>query len=114
MIKRLFLVKVLPGSRLVAFPGQRRPSGYFQRFGVTANDENEMLAMIRNHVQEEIGGSITEVENQGEPDFEDLDLEIKHVVGNLEERGFWYVSGHAFYLNEDEGADPQASQGLPS
>jgi len=114
MIKRLILVNVLPGSRLVAYPGQKRPTGYFQRFGVTAKDEGEMLAMIRNHIEEEIGGSIVEVENQGEPDFDDLDSEIKHIVGNVEERGFWYVSGHAFYLNDDEGTDPRPERGLPN
>lgn len=52
-----------------------------------------------------------EVENQGVPDFEDLDSEIKDVVGDLEKPGFWYVSGHAFYLDEDADSP---SPSLPS
>lgn len=74
----------------------------------------EMIAMIRGHVQEDMGGTIVEVENQGEPDFEDLDSEIRDLVGNLDRRGFWYISGHAFYINEDEDARPASNQGIPS
>ena len=112
MIKRLFHVKVWPGSRLVAAPGQRRPIGYFQRFGLTGNSEEEMLASIAAYVEKDMGGVIAEIENQGEPDFEDLDSDIRGVVGDLSRKGFWYVSGHAFYLNED--TDKSKLRGEPN
>lgn len=108
MVRRLFHVQVRPGSRLVAAPGQQRPVGYFQRFGLTAESESEMLTMIGDYVEQDIGGSIVRSENQGEPDFEDLDANIRNVVGDLESRGFWYISGHAFYLKDDDTGDETA------
>lgn len=101
MFRRLFLVNVLPGSQLVAAPGERRPTGYFQRFGITGDSEEEMLGSIAAYVHEDLGGTIVEVDNQGEPDFEDLDSEIRNVVGDVVRKGFWYISGRAFYLNEE-------------
>lgn len=86
------------------------PTGYFQRFGITAGSEREMLASIADYVHEDLGGTIVEIENHGAPDFDDMGSEIADVAGNAERRGFWYVSGRAFYLNEDGDAPLVRSQ----
>ena len=63
--------------------GQERPAGYYQRFGVTGTTEEEILAVIRDYLRKDLASKIIEVENQGEPDFENLDAEIRGRVGNV-------------------------------
>jgi hypothetical protein len=91
-------------DKLVELEGQVRPAGYYQRFGVTAVNESALYHAIARHVREDLGGTIVEVEDQGEPDFEGVDADIKELVTNVESPGIWYVSGHAFYINEESGS----------
>jgi len=86
--------------------GQERPAGYYQRFGVTGTTEEEILAVIRDYQRKDLGSRIIEIENQREPDFENLDSEIRGSVGNVKTAGIWYVSGRAFYLKKDRGPRP--------
>jgi hypothetical protein len=98
MLRRVFLINAVPGDKLVELPGQKRPAGYFQKFGGSAESENEMLSWIQEYVKNDLGSTIIEVENYGEPDFEDLDADIRdYLVGDVEEPGFWFIGGRAFY-----------------
>lgn len=112
MVSKLILVDVEMGPRVVASPGQELPKGYFQRFGVTAETDLEAVQLIQDYVTHDMDGSIIAVEDQGEPDLDGEDAEIRPVIGNREKKGFWYQSGRAFYLNRE---DPEggASATLP-
>ena len=104
MIRRLVLINAVPGAVLQEGEGQERPAGYYQRFGVTGTTEEEILAVIRDYLRKDLASKIIEVENQGEPDFENLDAEIRGRVGNVQNPGIWYVSGRAFYMKKDGGS----------
>ena len=112
MIKRLFLVKAVPGDRFVDRPGQVRPAGYFQRFGITATTESEMLGLIKEYIDRDLGSLLIELEDQGEPDFEDQDAEIRHLVHDVERPGIWYVSGHAFYRKDESSSSGRSGTAI--
>jgi len=101
MITRLLVVKAVPGHKIVNLPGHVPIAGYHQRFGVTAETEEVMHNMVADYMREDMGSTIVEIEDQGEPDFEGEDAEIRHLVKDTRCPGLWYVSGRAFYQKDD-------------
>jgi len=104
------LVKVVPGKNLVASPGQEGPAGYYQRFGITAESETEMIRAVQDYIDHDIGGQIIEVENQGELDFDGSDSDMTEFTSDVEVPGFWYISGRAFYIHEDRDSGTMADR----
>lgn len=100
MVKRVLLVNATPGGRLVASPGQERPQGYYQRFGVTATNEGEVRSIVEKYLMDDLGSTASEIE-MAEPDFATRDADIWAHIGNSEKLGIWYASGRAFYLEEE-------------
>lgn len=111
MVTKLIVVDAIPGDKLVELPNQQRPAGYFQRFGVTAANEVRLLGEIKRYIHEDLGSTLIEFEDQGEPHFENLESDIKDLAGDPARPGIWYVSGHSFYTVDDE---PPKSMGGPS
>ena len=73
---------------------------------MSGDTEEEILPVIRDYLRKDLGSRIMEIKNQGEPDFENLDAEIRGSVGNVKKPGIWYVSGRAFYLRKETGSHP--------
>jgi hypothetical protein len=98
MVSKLIVVDVQMGKRVVPAPGQELPKGYFQRFGVTAETDREAFQLIEAYVAQDMDGVIIDFEDQGEPDLDGADSDIRSVVSDRGKKGFWYRSGRAFYL----------------
>ncbi len=103
MMQRMVRVQVkLDPNTLVVEGGIPTPIGYYQLIGCTARDEEDLDSQVRMHVAEDLGGTIIEVEDYGEPDFARLVDNIRNAIsGDPEEWGIWYLSGHAMYSKDD-------------
>lgn len=98
---KVVLVNAVPGVRLVAGPGEERPIGYYQRFGVTAASEEQIVSIIKHYLNDDLGSSIVDLEI-GDPDFDGVDSDIWPYVGPLDQHGIWFKSGRAFYTEDVE------------
>lgn len=90
-------------------PDHPRPIGYFQGFGVTAQDWNEACSMVERYVKSDIAGEILGFEDQGEPDFHGADAFLLPYIKESETKGIWYKTGCAFYSNDDDDDDEDDS-----
>ena len=97
----LVSVEARPGYKLVSDPGDAPILGYFQTLGVTASDRAELEAMIRQHVQDDLGGEFLGIDQEWPPDFDGDDSDIKDQVRDMTKVGIWYRSGRAFYGPEE-------------
>lgn len=103
MMKRIVRLQVkLDPNTLVIEEGIPTPIGYYQLLGCTARDEEDLESQVRMHVAEDLGGTIIEVEDYGEPDFGQLVDNIREAISaDPEEWGIWYLSGRAMYSKDD-------------
>jgi len=101
VITRFWVVKAIPGHKIVNVPGQKPIVGYHQRFGVTAETEESMRQLVADYMMRDMASTIASIEDQGEPDFDDEDAEIRPLVKDTHLPGIWFVSGRAFYQKAD-------------
>lgn len=101
---RYVKVHARPDERLAwgEDPDHPRPIGYFQGFGVTAQDWNEACSMVELYVTNDIAGEILGFKDLGEPDFHGADTFLLPYIKESKTKGIWYKTGCAFYSNDDE------------
>jgi hypothetical protein len=92
-------VEAQPGPRL-RFEGTETPIGFFQRLGVTANDEQDLIDVVRDFLLEDGESTLVELDDLSVPDFEGSERDIQDECGDMRQRGVWYASGRAFFGNE--------------
>lgn len=91
-------------SKMIDLPGQRSLAGYYQRFGVEASRVEDMEALVRQYVVEDLGASIVGIDNEGEFAPESHPEIPQRPSG----RGFpniWHVGGRAFYRRSRAAID---------
>lgn len=102
MITVFVNVEAKHGERVV-FKAQ--VDGYYQRLGVTARTQDELITIIREHIAEDTGGTLVDVAEIWVPDFEGADSDLKDVCDDTSKVGIWYWSGRAFFGPGAEGDD---------
>jgi len=103
LIKRFMRVQVvLDASRVVVEGEGPTPIGYYQLLGCTGEDADDLHAQVRMYVAEDLGGTVVEIEDLGEPDFGRLESAIEETIhGEPDDWGIWYSSGHALFCEDD-------------
>lgn len=96
----LLRVHATPGAK-IEFEGAR-PRGYYQRLGVTARDEADLLNVVRQYVSEDTGGTVVEIDDLEVADLGGPHRDIREVCQDSATPGVWYASGRAFYDDEDD------------
>ncbi len=95
----LVRVEAKPGSK-IQFDPPGTVRGYYQRLGVTARNNRDLIEIVRAYVSEDTGGEVLELDDSSVPDFEGTDSDIRDECDGIETRGIWYISGRAFYGDE--------------
>jgi len=101
MLTLFVRVEAKHGPKFV-FESSEQVQGYFQRLGVTAFDEVDLLELIQLFAADDADGTVLAVDDRSKPEFGGSDADIKDDCGDINARGIWYHSGHAFYGPEDD------------
>lgn len=77
--------------------------GYFQTLGVTARDDRELMAIVRQFIYDDLESELIDVPEIWVPDFEVEDSDIKDVCRELREgeTGIWYHSARLWFSEDD-------------
>ncbi len=102
MLTFFVFVEAKLGDTLVSDPAGQPILGYFQTIGITARDEVELVSLVKEHLQSDLGSQLIEIDKMWVPDFEGEDSDIKGLIGNVNKIGIWYTSGKAFYGPEED------------
>ena len=91
-----------PGRKVV-FNSEQQVTGFYQKFGVSANDEKEILELIRKYLAKDLDSELVEVADQWSPDLFGIDRDVADQIGQMDKVGIWYSSGRAWFgLDEEE------------
>jgi hypothetical protein len=99
MIIMLVSVEARHGKQVV-FDQEQQVAGYYQTFGVTAFDENELKSLIVNYLNSDLESSLVDIVEIWTPDLIGNDREIKELVGDMNKPGIWYISGRAWFPSD--------------
>lgn len=107
MLKFLVQIEAKPGPT-VAFDSSKPIDSYYQLLGVTADNQAELVQLVREYIYKDLGSTLVEVVDMWVPNFENQDANIKDVC-EMNRVGVWYYSGHAWFSgDEDEQGDDEA------
>ncbi len=101
MITLLVAVEARPGDD-VLFDADREVGGYYQTLGVTASNEEEMRTLIRKFLKTDLQSTLVEITESWIPDLDGQDSDIADRVGDVNQIGIWYHSGHAWFEKESD------------
>ncbi|MEW5980561.1 MAG: hypothetical protein AB1898_32660 [Acidobacteriota bacterium] len=89
-------VEAKPGEP-VHFDPPRQVEGYYQTFGVTAEDEAQLLWIIEDYIKGDLGSTFVGVSERWLPDLDGADSDVKDLIGDVQKVGIWYKSGRAWF-----------------
>jgi hypothetical protein len=97
MLKLLVSVEVKHSKEFVKFDSEYRIDGYFQTFGITASNEEELEKLIIDYLDADMKSTLVKIEERWIPNFSGRDKYLKKLVGEINTKGIWYVSGKAWF-----------------
>jgi hypothetical protein len=100
MTSFLMRVHAVPGNKII-FQGPR-PKGYYQTLGVTVRQKTELLSYVRDFIMEDTGGSVVEIDDIVVADIDGKHQSIRDLCGDRSRLGVWYMSGKAFFFDDDD------------
>jgi hypothetical protein len=94
---KLFLTIDAKQGHKIEINSETKVGGYYQTFGITALDENEMKTIIIEYLNKDLKSTLLEISESWTPDMKGRDKKLAKYIGNMDRHGIWYVSGRAWY-----------------
>jgi hypothetical protein len=97
MLTLFIAVEAKHNKDIVSFDSTSQIAGYYQTFGVTASNEEELKEQITEYLYSDTGGTLVQIKKRWIPDFSGKDKRLREYVKDINTKGIWYKSGKAWF-----------------